>query len=1266
MALFKITRGAESDLPSTKHDGYAYFCTDTGSFYIDYKENESSTDIKRMKITAGKADRLTSSTQVGSATEPVYFSTNGVPIKCTYKLQANVPSNAIFTDKTVEHKSTTSSSAIPILMAHSSSPTSGGVGHVNYASGITITPSSKTITATTFSGNATSANKLVDSVDVGSTIKPVYFENGLPKEVTYELNATVPSNAKFTDTTYTISTGTDNGEIKVTPSSGSAYDVPVKGLGSAAYTNTTAYDAAGTATSKANTAESNAKAYADTLTITADEQADPNGIITLEGTNGTLGVTYKATHAKSGATANSYGDSSNQTPAYGGTFKVPYITVNDTGHVTGISTHTVKIPASDNTNTVADVYCSTAAATAAKTASATGYVLRAKDIFNIRFVNSNTAKSALTLNINGKGAKTIYINGVASSSSNYTLPAGSYICYYDGTYYHIYTNGDFKANLHGNADTSSKWAAEKTITFTGDVTGSVSFDGSNDKSVTLTVADDSHNHTTANIDGLDATISSINSELDGSIKSLSVSGKVITYTKNDNTTGTITTQDTNTWKANSSSSEGYVASGSGQANKVWKTDANGNPAWRDDSNSHYTTHLKAGASATATANAAASNGSVYLNLLDDSTVRDSHNIVGSGGTTVVSDANGKITITTNLSNYATKTDIAELPQAMIFRGSLGTSGTITSLPTAATSTVGDVYKVITAGTYASKAAKIGDVFICSSTPEWVLIPSADEPSGTVTNVATGVGLIGGPITSSGTIKAKLRSETALTIDSAAATTTSGRVYPVAVDKSGYLAVNVPWTNVNGNYKTTQTAKSSPSASGNATSFIDTVSQDTNGVISATKKTIPTASGTVAGITVVYPAASCTTFSSDSGALTPLAAQKAGKMFSITRPPKKDTPQTVTVNAISRWENTDGDLKDSKIIIEDVTNTKDTSLKAQVIAVPAEGNKKMVYGYCTDQIDGTSFIGGVFDKDATQYPYNQGLAIGGTSGNLLWKGNVVATTNQIPSSLKNPNSLTIQGNGTTLTNGTYDGSAAKTVNITPSSIGAAPTSHASTATTYGIGTSANYGHVKLSNSVSSSSSTSSGIAATPAAVKTAYDLANSVDSKLSNYKTKQSAISSPTTNGESLEFIDTISQNANGEITATKKIIPNATTSVKGVVQLSSDISETSESFAATTKVVNEVYGEIAAVDSKADNAISLLNGKVNGTCTIEILSALPSNPVAGTLYVVPAAENADNKPYILSSSAPSDTSKIWIDTANSNIPKVYTGSSWSTLGSVWS
>ena len=62
-------------------------------------------------------------------------------------------------------------------------------------------------------------------------------------------------------------------------------------------------------------------------------------------------------------------------------------------------------------------------------------------------------------------------------------------------------------------------------------------------------------------------------------------------------------------------------------------------------NTHYTANLITGTSTTATANAAAStNGTVYLNLVEDSTVRNSHNIVGSGTVTVTSDANGKITI----------------------------------------------------------------------------------------------------------------------------------------------------------------------------------------------------------------------------------------------------------------------------------------------------------------------------------------------------------------------------------------------------------------------------------------------------------------------------------------------------------------------------------------------------------------------------------------------------------------------------------------------
>lgn len=56
----------------------------------------------------------------------------------------------------------------------------------------------------------------------------------------------------------------------------------------------------------------------------------------------------------------------------------------------------------------------------------------------------------------------------------------------------------------------------------------------------------------------------------------------------------------------------------------------------------------------------------------------------------------------------------------------------------------------------------------------------------------------------------------------------------------------------------------------------------------------------------------------------------------------------------------------------------------------------------------------------------------------------------------------------------------------------PTNHASTAATYGAGSSSNYGHVKLSASTSSTSAESGGIAATPSAVKSAYDLANTAN------------------------------------------------------------------------------------------------------------------------------------------------------------------------------
>ena len=72
-------------------------------------------------------------------------------------------------------------------------------------------------------------------------------------------------------------------------------------------------------------------------------------------------------------------------------------------------------------------------------------------------------------------------------------------------------------------------------------------------------------------------------------------------------------------------------------------------------------------------------------------------------------------------------------------------------------------------------------------------------TGTVTSVSAGAGLAGGTITGSGTIKAKVKSETVSELYATDMGSTEGRQYAVGLDKQGYLSVNVPWTDNNTTY-----------------------------------------------------------------------------------------------------------------------------------------------------------------------------------------------------------------------------------------------------------------------------------------------------------------------------------------------------------------------------------------------------------------------------------------------------------------------------------
>ena len=74
----------------------------------------------------------------------------------------------------------------------------------------------------------------------------------------------------------------------------------------------------------------------------------------------------------------------------------------------------------------------------------------------------------------------------------------------------IYAGGGFTGNLtgavtgnvSGNAGTATKLATARTLSLSGDATGSVSFDGSANADIVVAVADNSHAHTIANVTGL--------------------------------------------------------------------------------------------------------------------------------------------------------------------------------------------------------------------------------------------------------------------------------------------------------------------------------------------------------------------------------------------------------------------------------------------------------------------------------------------------------------------------------------------------------------------------------------------------------------------------------------------------------------------------------------------------------------------------------------------------------------------------------------------
>lgn len=312
------------------------------------------------------------------------------------------------------------------------------------------------------------------------------------------------STIEIPETVYTLATGTANGTVKF-----NGTDVAVKGLGSAAYTNSAAYDAAGSAAA----ALASAKSYADgkDAAIAAakkagdDAQADVDALETKVGavSDGKT-VVQMIADAQAAAT-------------YDDTALKGRVTANETAINTlnGNGDGSVKKQVAD---AVAGIVADAPEAYDTLKEISDWISTHASDA---SAMNSqiNTNKNAIaTLNGTGKGsvskavadAKADVQSKIDAHTSNTTvhITANERTAWNGKTTMSAVeakgyqTAAQVKAIKVNNATAADKLKTARTISLTGDATGSADFDGSEAISIAVTVADDSHNHVISNVDGL--------------------------------------------------------------------------------------------------------------------------------------------------------------------------------------------------------------------------------------------------------------------------------------------------------------------------------------------------------------------------------------------------------------------------------------------------------------------------------------------------------------------------------------------------------------------------------------------------------------------------------------------------------------------------------------------------------------------------------------------------------------------------------------------
>ncbi len=457
--------------------------------------------------------------------------------------------------------------------------------------------------------------------------------------------------------------------------------------------------------------------------------------------------------------------------------------------------------------------------------------------------------------------------------------------------------------------------------------------------------------------------------VDDCITGLSVSGKVVTYTKGDGSTGTITTQDTNTTYSAATTSAAGLMSASDKSKldgitasadavsfsrsltsgtKVGTITINGTGTdlyAPTNTDTHYTSKNVVGSStATSNTTSALTNGNVYLNSVENGVVTSAHKISGSGATTVTTDTSGNIVVSSNNTTYS-----------------------------AATTSAAGLMSASDKTTLSNLSALVGDTAVSTQISN-ATSGSMSGNAATATKVNNSLAIKLNSGTTEGTNLFTFNGSAAKTIN----------ITPSAIG----AAASSHGTHVS--YGTSAAALGTSSA-GSAS----TVSRSDH------VHALPALTSCTGTLSVAKGGTGSTTASE---ALTNLGAvAKSG--------------DTMT-----------GSLR---------VGTSSTTSEMDVHAIAASGSIYLYAGGSSSSNRGiyTYSSSGTEAAVITINPSNV-MTFHGTAASA----NSVAWTNVSgrPSALANPNALTISLNGTS--QGAYDGSSAKSINITPSSIGAAASSH----------------------------------------------------------------------------------------------------------------------------------------------------------------------------------------------------------------------------------